>query len=336
MEPERLSLNVALATAAERNAVTAAVESMSVQDSDAFFAYLADLLLRVEGARSDPGAALFHVWSYAFALGKMPTDKAFEYLLRIHRLGGGTGRCDLEEGGKALDSHLHRLGFSTIHKLWSNNRDVFMNSEAIALAQITWDVRCPELIEVLDAVQTALSVPGRSSGSRLELIALRRKLQWSLKALYTYDVFICHASADKGRYVDALARSMQDHGFAVWYDYQRLLVGDRLEAGILAGIAESLFVVPVISRESLASIWVAWEIEEAVAKVEHERRGCVLPLVIDDVSLPPVLSPLRALYPLRDGLEACHNELLRKLQRYTLAPTRPNKAMQRTARSRRR
>ena len=80
-------------------------------------------------------------------------------------------------------------------------------------------------------------------------------------------------------------------------------------------MAISFLCLPV----TVSSIWVRREVEDGIGKAAREQRGCVLPLVIDNgVNIPHALREFGALYPLRDGLDACHEELLRKLQRRCL------------------
>jgi hypothetical protein len=47
-----------------------------------------------------------------------------------------------------------------------------------------------------------------------------------------YDVFVCHASADKDEVVRPLAYALRDENLAVWYDEFELTIGDNLRRKI--------------------------------------------------------------------------------------------------------
>ena len=42
----------------------------------------------------------------------------------------------------------------------------------------------------------------------------------------TYDVFISHASEDKGRFVDQLDAALRERGVTCWYDARGIQLGD--------------------------------------------------------------------------------------------------------------
>jgi hypothetical protein len=44
----------------------------------------------------------------------------------------------------------------------------------------------------------------------------------------TWDIFISHASEDKDSFVGPLAQSLEQLGYAVWYDQFTLKLGDSL------------------------------------------------------------------------------------------------------------
>ena len=45
--------------------------------------------------------------------------------------------------------------------------------------------------------------------------------------LYQYDVFISHANANKGEFVNALEMSLQRLGISIWYDANKIDWGDN-------------------------------------------------------------------------------------------------------------
>jgi hypothetical protein len=94
-----------------------------------------------------------------------------------------------------------------------------------------------------------------------------------------FDVFISHASEDKGSVVRALAAALtDDHGLRVWYDEFELRIGDSLRRKIDAGIARSRFGVVVLSHAFFAKNWSQYELDGLVIREMHDGRQIILPL----------------------------------------------------------
>jgi len=86
-----------------------------------------------------------------------------------------------------------------------------------------------------------------------------------------------------------LASDLRDHGHDVWIDETKLLIGDSLFEKIGDAINNMDFVVAIISLASIKSRWVQKELEIALNREIGERRVVVLPILVDDVILPPFL-----------------------------------------------
>ena len=101
-------------------------------------------------------------------------------------------------------------------------------------------------------------------------------------------VFISHASADKA-FVDRLAADLAARAIPVWYDKFDLRVGDSVTGGINEGLAASKYFLIVLSKSSVASRWVAEELNAAV--MEQVARGgtFLLPTLLEDCEVPPLL-----------------------------------------------
>jgi TIR domain len=80
-----------------------------------------------------------------------------------------------------------------------------------------------------------------------------------------YDVFVCHASEDKG-FVDPLVAAAKRAGIRVWYDKDFIVWGDGLRASIDRGLANSRFGIVVFSKAFLTKKH--W--------TEHELNGLSL------------------------------------------------------------
>ena len=65
-----------------------------------------------------------------------------------------------------------------------------------------------------------------------------------------HDVFVCHASEDKG-FVDPLVGALKKAGVRVWYDNDALLWGDGLRSSIDRGLVNSRYGIVVFSKAFL-------------------------------------------------------------------------------------
>jgi len=86
------------------------------------------------------------------------------------------------------------------------------------------------------------------------------------KDQHPWDVFICHASEDKGRFVAKFAEALRDMGVAVWYDDFTLDVGDSLSRSIDKGLAGSRYGVVVISKDFMRKGWPEYELRGLVTR----------------------------------------------------------------------
>jgi hypothetical protein len=85
-----------------------------------------------------------------------------------------------------------------------------------------------------------------------------------------YDVFICHASADKAAFVRPLVEALRDQHVEVWYDEKNLKLGDSLRRAIDKGLAKSRFGIVVLSKAFFARNWPQYELD---GLAEREMAG---------------------------------------------------------------
>ncbi len=62
-----------------------------------------------------------------------------------------------------------------------------------------------------------------------------------------YDVFVSHAWEDKESFVDEFVKELQKQGLKVWYDSERLKLGDKMRQKIDNGLKKSRFGIVVLS-----------------------------------------------------------------------------------------
>jgi hypothetical protein len=93
----------------------------------------------------------------------------------------------------------------------------------------------------------------------------------------SYDVFISHASQDKGDFVTPLARQLQALGIRVWYDDFALKPGDSLRRSIEKGLTSSRFGLVVLSPSFFEKEWPQKELDALVA-MEADGVGRIIPI----------------------------------------------------------
>jgi hypothetical protein len=102
-------------------------------------------------------------------------------------------------------------------------------------------------------------------------------------------VFISYSHADREvvhELIDYLDKSQID----VWVDEWEILVGDSLVKKVNEGINDSDFLIAVLSNNSTQSKWVQEELNAAtVVNIEAKKRAFILPLVVDNCEIPPLL-----------------------------------------------
>jgi uncharacterized protein DUF1883/TIR domain-containing protein len=99
----------------------------------------------------------------------------------------------------------------------------------------------------------------------------------------TWDVFISHASEDKGSIARPLRDALASLGVTVWLDEAQLRIGHSLRRKIDEGIRSSRFGVVVLSEAFFRKGW-----------TNHELDGLVTRTVAGEQSLLPIWHDLRA------------------------------------------
>lgn len=102
-------------------------------------------------------------------------------------------------------------------------------------------------------------------------------------------IFISYSSKDRG-FASKLATDLKSKGLSVWLDQWQLKVGDSLIRKIGDAIKAQDYLIVVLSKASVKSEWVMKELSTGLIKELEERRVFVLPVVIEDCNIPPLLS----------------------------------------------
>lgn len=92
------------------------------------------------------------------------------------------------------------------------------------------------------------------------------------------DIFISYSAEDRPR-VKTLVGVLEQHGWTVWWD-RKIPPGKTFDQVIAQALDESKCVVVLWSTHSVNSDWVKEEASEA------QRRGVLVPALLDDVTIP--------------------------------------------------
>lgn len=121
-------------------------------------------------------------------------------------------------------------------------------------------------------------------------------------------LFISYSHEDRS-FVEQLATDLKTKGLRVWYDQWELKVGNSLIEKISFGIKSQDFLIIVLSKSSVKSEWVRKELNAALIKELQEKRVVILPVVIEDCDIPPLLSD-KVYADFRKGYSSGLNKLL--------------------------
>ena len=105
-------------------------------------------------------------------------------------------------------------------------------------------------------------------------------------------VFVSHSSADKP-FVDRLVVDLRRHSIAVWYDKFDLNIGDSVPGSLNQALADAKYFAIVLSKAAVASSWVREELNAALMKQVAFGGTFILPLLIEDCDVPPLLAHRR-------------------------------------------
>ncbi|MCX5806422.1 MAG: toll/interleukin-1 receptor domain-containing protein [Proteobacteria bacterium] len=101
-------------------------------------------------------------------------------------------------------------------------------------------------------------------------------------------VFLCHSSKDKP-FAASLASKLAAEDIKVWIDEAEIKTGDSLSEKIGSAINEMSYFAIILSNNSIGSQWIKRELQAAIQKELFEKRVVILPLLLNEVDLPPFL-----------------------------------------------
>lgn len=98
-------------------------------------------------------------------------------------------------------------------------------------------------------------------------------------------IFISHSHQDKD-FVDNLAKMLVIAKHHVWVDRWELKLGDSLTSRIQESLTGSSAILVILSKSSVASEWCKRELNAGLIRELEEKNTIVMPVVIDDCSIP--------------------------------------------------
>jgi len=133
-----------------------------------------------------------------------------------------------------------------------------------------------------------------------------------------YDVFICHASEDKGDFVRPLAEQLSQNHIDVWYDEFSLKIGDSLTQKIDEGLLKPRYGIVVLSKNFFKKPWAKRELSGLISREMIEGKDLILPVwhrldVQDVMNFSPPLADKKAASS-ADGINALVRELIKRIK----------------------
>jgi hypothetical protein len=107
-------------------------------------------------------------------------------------------------------------------------------------------------------------------------------------------VFLSYAPEDKET-ARHIASALKRSGVSTWFDEWELSPGDSITNRIAEVVASSDYVVVLLSPASVSSRWIQAEWSSALSSELTDRAIRVLPVLIGDCDVPPLLANLRYL-----------------------------------------
>ncbi|MGI2036268.1 toll/interleukin-1 receptor domain-containing protein [Rhizobium panacihumi] len=98
-------------------------------------------------------------------------------------------------------------------------------------------------------------------------------------------IFISHSHQDKA-FVDNLAKMLVVAKHHVWVDRWELKLGDSLTSKIQESLTTSSAILVILSKSSVASEWCKRELNAGLIRELEEKNTIVMPVVIDDCTIP--------------------------------------------------
>lgn|SRR3989338_1485394 len=127
-------------------------------------------------------------------------------------------------------------------------------------------------------------------------------------------IFISHSHKDK-EFVDRLGVKLSTERIPVFVDRWEMNVGDSITQKIESAITHSSFLLVVLSKNSVDSVWCKREISSGLMLELERKRVVVLPVIIEDCEIPLFLRD-KFYADFRDDFNFGFNEIRNSIARF--------------------
>ncbi|MCM3748104.1 toll/interleukin-1 receptor domain-containing protein [Paenibacillus pasadenensis] len=125
-------------------------------------------------------------------------------------------------------------------------------------------------------------------------------------------IFISHSSLDKPM-ARLLATDLVEAGHCPWLDEWQIKIGESIPGSISNALMDSDFVLVLLSKNSLESLWVEQEWQSKYWDEINEKKVKILPVLLEDCKIPELLKT-KKYADFRDDYEKGLRELLISLE----------------------
>jgi hypothetical protein len=105
-------------------------------------------------------------------------------------------------------------------------------------------------------------------------------------------IFICYASEDSV-FAQNIAEYLVTKGNDVWLDKYEIKVGDSIVEKINQGLADASHLAILLSKSSVNKPWAQKELSVTLMRQLKDQSVRIIPILIDDCQVPPVLLDIR-------------------------------------------
>ena len=118
------------------------------------------------------------------------------------------------------------------------------------------------------------------------------------------------------------AAAIKAHGLNVWIDEERIVAGDSLLETVSRGLRSAHCLAFFMSQDSIQSQWVRQELSIVMAeRLSARGKGpIVIPILLDDVEIPPVLRDVKYIDLRTGSFDEAANELSIAVARHLDTP----------------
>jgi hypothetical protein len=102
-------------------------------------------------------------------------------------------------------------------------------------------------------------------------------------------VFLSYASSDRA-IAAQVATALREVGISVWFDVWELAPGDSIGDRVDQALKASDLLLLFLSKASVTSRWVQTELNAVLTNQMKDRAITIIPVVIEDCDIPPVLA----------------------------------------------